>query len=172
MSLYFLFVKTYYITFDIFYSTSSININSNIFTVPFSKTEINQTITYHQKLTMLKPSIQGGKVKGWDRSCFTSFIKSIHCINYSFFILYYQKSVNTCTKPMIQHILVQKFIKIFEPYKVFVHTFQLQNFWLLLSIYYSRALKRLLCKNWFYFFCLIFCEAKIPQSFRISCYWH
>ena len=34
------------------------------------------------------------------------------------------------------------------------------------------TLKALLSKNWFYFFFLIFCHAKIPPYFRMPRYWH
>ena len=69
-----LFAETYYIVFDIFYPTSSIIIILTFFSI---KTEINQTIKYHQKFIMWQFSIQRRKIKGWNRSCFPSFIKPI-----------------------------------------------------------------------------------------------
>ena len=43
---------TYYTIYDIFYPASSIIISCNILTFSFIKTEINQTIKYHQKFIM------------------------------------------------------------------------------------------------------------------------
>ena len=41
-------------------------------------------------------------------------------------------------------------------------------FWYSNIVYYWCALKALLCKNWFYFFFLIFCHPKVPPYFRTT----
>ena len=43
---------------------SSITNNCNLFTFPPIKTDINQTIKYHQKFIMWQFNIKGRKVKG------------------------------------------------------------------------------------------------------------
>ena len=60
---YLLFVKTYYIIFNIFYSTSHMTVNCNIFTFSCIKAKINQIIKYHHKFIMWQFSIQGRKIK-------------------------------------------------------------------------------------------------------------
>ena len=94
----FLFVKIYYIIFDIFYPVQPITIKCNILTFSSVKTEINQTVKCHQKFIIWQFSIHGRKVKGWSRSCWPTFIKPIHCINYWFVVLYYPKRT-VCKKP-------------------------------------------------------------------------
>ena len=73
----------------------------NIFPFFSNKTEINQTIKYHQKFIMWQFSMQGRKFKGWNWSCFPSIINPINCINYWFVILYYPESINACEKPTL-----------------------------------------------------------------------
>ena len=97
---YLLFVEIYYIIFDVFYPMSPITIKCIIFTFSSIKTEIDQTIKYHQRLIMWQFTVQGGKIKDWNKSCFPVVIKPIHCISYWFAALYYPKSVNACKKPI------------------------------------------------------------------------
>ena len=52
----------------------------------------------------------------------------------------------------------------FWTYQVFIHNVLFQNAPIL--PYITDALKALLSKNWFYYFFLIFCHAKVPSSSR------
>ena len=72
-----LFIKTYYIIFDIFYPTSSITINCNILALSSIKAEIDQSIKYHQKFIMWQFSIQVRKVKGWNGSWFPTLLSPL-----------------------------------------------------------------------------------------------
>ena len=74
----------------------------NIFTCSCIKTEINHTNTYYQVFIVWQFSIHGRRVKGCGTSCFLTFFKFIHCINYWFVMLHYPKSGDAC-KTYIYH---------------------------------------------------------------------
>ena len=78
---YLLFVKTYYIIFDIFYP--SLKLLGTI------------------RILLCGNLVYKVEKSKFETSCFPTFIEPIHCINYWFVILYNPKSVNTCKKPTL-----------------------------------------------------------------------
>ena len=120
-----------------------------------------------------------------------SYIKSISIIFILSLFKYLEYFVprNIFSLGVLKHFK-PKIYKDFKLYQVFMYSFYIkliQIFWNILTKnsdtvffpkmfqythigYYSRTLLQPFSKNWFYFFFLIFWNAKTPPSFRIPCY--